>query len=330
MRGPLLVWPVSVGRDARPQRMRDRLVPAVLRLVVAASRAAFGGRGVAFACTTGARLLGSGGRLSFRLGGGGSFLVPVDDRYWLQPLLLDRCYELDIDHFLRRALMPHDIFLDCGANLGLWSIASAQVIQDPKRVLAVEASSRTFSSLVGNWEANNRSFTVLHRALSDVTGSEVSFFASAEDHASATLMKNLSPADAQSETVSTVSLLDLLPARISSDPGNGLVFVKLDVEGMERQVLSMINPEEHGRVVVLYEDHARDTSHVTAFLLERGFAVAFMADDGSFEPIRLDALQRLAELKLNPRRGYNLLAVAARGAAASRLSELYPTLKLVL
>ena len=103
------------------------------------------GRGVGFACTIAARLVGSGGHTSFQLGGGGSFLVPVDDRYWLRPLLLDRSYELDLDHFLRRTLTSHDVFLDCGANLGLWSIAAARVIRDPKRVVAVEASSRTFA-----------------------------------------------------------------------------------------------------------------------------------------------------------------------------------------
>jgi len=324
----LLVWPVSVGQRAQPQRIRDRVIPAVLRFAVAVSRTIFRGRGVGFACTVAAHLVGSGGQTSFRLGGGGSFLVAVDDTYWLQPLLLDCSYELDLDHFLRRTLTSRDVFLDCGANLGLWSIAAARVIRDPERVVAVEAGSRTFAGLIANWKANERSFTPLHRAISDVTGREASFFASVGDHAAATLVEGLAPDDAHQEVITTVSLLDLAPE--PSDIGNGLVFVKLDIEGMERRVLATIDPQEHGNFVILYEDHGSDTTHVTAFLLERGFEVAFIADDGTLEQIRRTTLSRLDALKVNPGRGYNLLAVAARGAAAARLAELYPELELGL
>jgi FkbM family methyltransferase len=324
----LLVWPVSVGQRAHPQRIRDRVVPTLLRLAAAISRTIFRGRGVGLACTVAAQLVGSRGQTSFQLGNGGSFLVTVDDKYWLQPLLLDRSYELDLDNFLRRTLTSRDVFLDCGANLGLWSIAAAGVIRDSERVVAVEASSRTFARLIANWEANDRSFTVLHCALSDVTGSKVSFFASAGDHASATLVEGLSPDDAQPEIITTVSLLDLVRERMSSDAGDALVFVKLDIEGMERQVLATIDPEQHGELVIMYEDHGSNTTHITPFLLERGFGVAFMADDGALEQIRRTALHRLDALKVNPARGYNLLAVAKRGAAASRLARLYPQLEL--
>jgi len=324
----LLVWPVSVGRRAQPQRIRDRVIPAVLRFAVAVSRTIFRGRGVGFACTAAAHLVGRGGQASFQLAGGGSFLVTVDDTYWLQPLLLDCSYELDLDHFLRRTLTSRDVFLDCGANLGLWSIAAARVIRDPERVVAVEAGSRTFAGLIANWKANERSFTPLHRAISDVTGREASFFASVGDHAAATLVEGLAPDDAHQEVITTVSLLDLAPE--PSDIGNGLVFVKLDIEGMERRVLATIDPQEHGNFVILYEDHGSDTTHVTAFLLERGFEVAFIADDGTLEQIRRTTLSRLDALKVNPGRGYNLLAVAARGAAAARLAELYPELELGL
>ena len=326
----LLVWPVRVGQRAQPQRIRDRVVPALLRFAVAVSRTIFRGRGVGFACTVAAHLVGSGGQTSFQLGGGGAFLVTVDDTYWLQPLLLDCSYELDLDHFLRRTLTSRDVFLDCGANLGLWSIAAARVIRDPERVVAVEAGSRTFAGLIANWQANDRSFTPLHRAISDVTGREASFFASVGDHASATLVEGLAPDDAQQEIIATVSLLDIAAEQMSGDTGNRLVFVKLDIEGMERQVLATIDPQEHGNFVILYEDHGSDTTHVTAFLLERGFEVAFIADDGTLEQIRRTTLHRLDALKVNPERGYNLLAVAARGTAASRLAELYPELELGL
>jgi hypothetical protein len=155
----------------------------------------------------------------------------------------------------------------------------------------------------------------------------VPFFASARDHAAATLVEELAPNDAHPETIRTVSLLDLARERMRGDANNALVFVKLDIEGLERQVLANIDPGQHGDFVILYEDHGRDPMKVTAFLLERGFAIAFLADDGSVKRIRQDSLHRLDGL-LNPMRGYNLLAVDPRGVAASRLAPLYPALEL--
>jgi FkbM family methyltransferase len=323
----LLVWPVRVCRPGRPQRIRDRVVPTLLRGAVGVSRSVFRGRGVGFACIVAARLIGSSGQISFQLGAGGWFLVPTDDRYWLQFLLVERSYELELDRFLQRTVRSDDLFLDCGANLGLWSVAIASIIHDPERVVAVEAGSLTFARLIDNWEGNDRCFTALHRAVSNETGTSVSFFASARDHAAATLVEGLAPSDAEPETISTVSLLDLARERMRGDVGGRLVFVKLDIEGAERQVLANIDPDEHGNFVILYEDHGRDPMRVTAFLLERGFAIAFLADDGSVERIRQDSLHRLDGI-LNPTRGYNLLAVGARGVAASRLAALYPTLEL--
>lgn len=324
MSNKLLVSPVRVCRAGAQQRIRDRAIPSLLRSCAGASRRLTGGRGVGFACTVAAGLMGTGDRISFRLAGGGTFSVRTDDRYWLHYLLLAQSYETDLDHFLSRALTSADSFLDCGANLGLWSIAAARVIGDPTRVVAVEAGSRTFAQLEENWIANHRSFTILHRAVGTVSGKQVSFFASVSDHASATLVEGLSPDDAQAESVTTVSLLDLVDEQLSrQSASDALIFVKLDIEGMERQIFSTIRPEEHGGLVILYEDHGSETDHVTSFVLERGFQAAFLADDGTVEPIRKETLFRLDELKTDPSRGYNLLAFAAAGSAASRLGALF-------
>jgi hypothetical protein len=111
-----------------------------------------------------------------------------------------------------------------------------------------------------------------------------------------------------------------------TDAGDGLLFLKLDIEGMERQALASVDPELHGKLVISYEEHGIDTTRLTGFLLNRGFRVGFMASDGSLERIRPDNLRRLKTLKANSQIGYNLLAVAARGAAMSRLAGLYPQL----
>ncbi len=305
-------------------RLRDRTIPVLLRLGAAASRSLFNGKGVGFMCTIAAGLVGVQSRLSFQLRGGGTFTVQTDDRYWLRCLLIERNYETDIDHFLSRALTSVDSFLDCGANLGLWSIAAARVITDAKRVVAVEAGSRTFEQLKLNWDANDRSFTLMHRALSQSSGEKVCFFSSADHHASSTLIEGLSPSDAREELVTSISLEDLLIEQSSyQSRADALTFVKLDVEGLERRIISTILPDRHGNVVLLYEDHGSDTEHVTKVVLEQGFRVAFLADDGSIEPIRPGGVGRLDQLKTDSGHGYNLLAFSPNGQAALRMSALF-------
>jgi FkbM family methyltransferase len=318
------VAPARVARTATDDRWRDRAVPAFLRLLVAIARRAFRGRGVGYSCTAAARAMSYDGLLTFQLHRGGSFQVSARDRYWLVPLLLDQGYEPEVDHFLGSTLDAGDVFFDCGANLGLWSVAAAQVIDDPARVVAVEPGAETFTGLRTNWELNGRNFTPLKRALSDSSGTTVEFFASRSDPASATLVEGLSPVDAHRELVQTISLGDLLRMQEPRVP-SGLAFVKLDVEGLESRVLSAAHHDVEGRTVLLYEDHGRDTAHkATSQALAQGFDVAFLGDDGSLQAIRPDSLQRLSELKRDRGRGYNLVAVLPSGAAADRLGRAYP------
>lgn len=323
MNQTLLVSPVAVGRAGGKPGLATPAVLAVARAGAKLSRSLLGGRGVGLGCTIAAALIGADGRLSFRLGGGGSFSVATDDRYWLHYLLLEREYEPDLDHFLNRALTAADAFLDCGSNLGLWSIAAARVIDDPRRVVAVEAGSRTFAQLEQNWNDNQRSFTIRHLALGTSSGEEVSFFASVGDHASATLVEGLSPSDARKEVVTTVSLIDLVAEQRALTCGDAAsIFVKLDVEGMERPVISTLDADKDDDLVLLYEDHGSDADHVSRFVLEQGFLVAFLGDDGSLEPIGEASLDRLAALKADPARGYNLIAYSPGGRAAKRLQKL--------
>lgn len=320
----LLVSPVSVAGSANEQGLRARLLPSLLRVAAGASEALTGGRGVGFGCTLAARAMGKDGRLAFALAGGGTFSVRTDDRYWLNYLLLARSYETDLDYFLSRVLKPTDSFLDCGSNLGLWSIAVSRIISDPARVVAVEAGSRTFAQLERNWQANGRSFTILHRAVGERSGEQVTFFASVGDHASATMVQGLRPGDAQEETVTTVSLLDLIAEQqrlqVADD---ALILAKLDIEGMERQIFATVDPATHTNLVLLYEDHGSEPDHVTGFVLDRGFSAAFLGDDGSIKRIGKDNLQSLDALKTDPARGYNLLAFAPGGTAAQRLASAY-------
>jgi FkbM family methyltransferase len=315
----LLVAPVRVDHAGGWRKLWNAAVLVSLRLAVTVSGQLFAGRGRGFASVSAARLLGHDGVITFELAGGRTYAVPAGDRYWVEPLLLERAYEPDLAHFLHRCITPSDVFLDCGANVGLWSIATSRVIEDPRRVVAVEAGAKTFAALQSSAAANEGRFTALHRAVGDESGHVISFFASDRDHASATAIEDLAPLDAGREETETVSLRDLIDQYVN----DRVAIVKLDIEGNECRAMSSIPLDEGGNLLVLFEDHGRDAAHTTTrSLLDRGWIVAFIHDDGSIERIQAGNIERLNDLKQNP--GYNLVAVVPSSRGAARLRDCYP------
>jgi FkbM family methyltransferase len=317
-----LVAPVRLESGHGVAGLRRRLVGWCARSAFLAVKAGRGGRQSERITLRAGRLLGSGGKVRFRLAGGRTLVVSSTDRYWLRQLLFDREYEPEIDGFVTRTVTAEDAFVDCGANIGLWSVAVSDVIRDPNRIVAVESAVRTVQQLHDNWDANHRPFTIVPRALGVRDDELVHFYSSATDPASSSTVKESAPADSLTEDVLTISLPTLLASqRSASDRRPGVVFVKLDVEGIEQHVLRSLDPRTDDDVIVIYEDHGRDTRHLaTAAALAIGFTVAFIEADGGLRPVPSSSLADLDALKSNPYRGYNLVAFAAEGPAARRIA----------
>lgn len=273
------------------------------------------------------RLASRGGQVVFRLNGGGLLAVDASDQYWIRHAVFDRSYESDVDQLLSRVLGRGDGFVDCGANVGLWSIAASQVIDVPGRVVAVESSGATFRKLQSNWRRNGERFTICRRALWDRDDETVTFYSSDADPASASALPELAPRDAQAETVRTValrSLVDSVRAQVDDgSDGEPIIIVKLDVEGLESRLIATLDSSLDDDVLVIYEDHGRDRAHsTTASALGKGFAVAFLGSDTMY-PITAASLSELDRLKSVPSVGFNLVAGVEGGRAWRRLSEAY-------
>ena len=191
------------------------------------------------------------------------------------------------------------------------------MISDPARVVAVEAGATAFGCLSRNAAKNPGRFTTVHRALSTVNGEIVEFFSDDTDTASASLVQSMATRGSATETVTTIGLADLLP--VHDDP-SAVTFLKLDIEGMEEAVVASCPTSSFDDVVVMYEDHGRDrTSATTAMLLERGFSVWLLLAEGSAVAV-CDAGQVLP-YKVDPRKGYNLVAARPGTRGAERVSS---------
>ena len=99
--------------------------------------------------------LASGGRLRIRLG----------DGYWTRLLIPGYVYEPEIWCVLSRVLKEPDMFfLDCGANIGYWSVICSQFLP-PGRIVAVEASPPNYAQLLENAKLNGDKFQAVWGAL---------------------------------------------------------------------------------------------------------------------------------------------------------------------
>jgi FkbM family methyltransferase len=86
-------------------------------------------------------------------------------------LIYCRHFEFNERQFLNRFLKPGDVFVDVGANIGLFTLIAAKRAGPEGKVLAFEPTEKTFGRLVENVQLNKLSnVECLKLALSDAPG----------------------------------------------------------------------------------------------------------------------------------------------------------------
>ncbi|MEO3474987.1 FkbM family methyltransferase [Roseomonas sp. CAU 1739] len=148
-------------------------------------------------------------------------------------------WEPVITAYLAEHLLPGDIVVDVGANIGTHTLLAARIVGDTGRVHAIEASPRILGMLRANIARNGlRNVVVHHAAILDKEG-EVPIYLSAPDNLgqSTVIAAEAAERNAGLEAMvpghplgDVVPTEDLLAAR----------FVKIDVEGAEALVVAGI------------------------------------------------------------------------------------------
>lgn len=245
---------------------------------------------------------------------GGRLKVDLQDSYWMAPLLRGDGYEPEIRHVLSRVLRAEDAFVDCGANLGYWSVFASARIRSAARVVAVEGSRSMFDRLAANAQLNANAFTPLHAAIWNESGREVDFAVDDVRHswasADPSTHRELRKQGFRSERVKTITIDDVVAGYLS-EPYR-LAVVKVDVEGSELLALDGATEVIGRNALFIYEDHGRDLdSAVSAALLNRGDLALFSCSAGLVvrEVKDLAAVERT---KAEKERGYNFFMCSPR------------------
>ncbi|WNJ93457.1 FkbM family methyltransferase [Bosea sp. 685] len=236
------------------------------------------------------------------LGQDAEVLFPARDPYWNRMLLRSYDHEPEMARFLRQLAAVEYGFVDCGANIGYWSVfVAAPSCGGGKPVLAVEASATTFAMLAANAEPHAEKIKIFHRAILDRSDIAVSLSDAAHEARGIAAEGQGS----SGEIVSSITIDDLLEREGWS--GRRLV-VKLDVEGVEREALMGMERALAQDALVIYEDHGSDPAHALTrhIIEERGLLVHLLCDDAIVAIKRADELDAY---KRDRTKGYNLIAL---------------------
>lgn len=239
------------------------------------------------------------------------FCFPLADAYWNRLLCPAYRYEPEIAHILRRlAGGPPCAFLDCGANLGYWSVLASDPAYGMASVTAVEMVPTTLQRLRANAALNGNRFQILPMALHAADGAHATLQNQHAHHSAASITL------AEGGSIATISLKTLVEQTCPT-PAH-IPVIKLDVEGVEDTVISGY-PELFNRpCVVVFEDHGRErnTPLANRLLADPRVRVLYVAPNG--HTTRMQSVTQMDALKTNPHMGYNFIATT--NALESRLS----------
>lgn len=229
------------------------------------------------------------------------FRFHLTDYYWSRMLFNPYHMEPEILETLKLTLNKNTAFIDCGANLGLWSIYATNLIGDPKKVLSIEASPETYKELLENSKLNNN-FPTVNCAAHATDGGSLLFYQDVR-HASSKVVSNASHGS-NTISVEKSSLDSLAIDRNLTIPGR--LIIKLDVEGLEKEVLQgSHNILTANDSLIIYEDHANDVDCISSkYILEDlGFEISPAANPS----LTFKSLDEVKEYKSKRKGGLNFI-----------------------
>lgn len=229
------------------------------------------------------------------------------DPYWSRLISKIFRYEPEIENWLRNTCTPDVYFIDCGANIGYWSLFVSKVLRI-ENFIAIEPNPRIFQILVENLKLNKVPLSVLQAAVGDF-GQEngtINLYldTSPGNHVGASIYEG-NTSSSQVFEVPVVQFSKLFEPAIKA---NQNVMLKLDVEGAEISCFKLIPESIQSRVQIIYEDHGRDRDCLTTnwLLGTNMYRILFLKPNGTLE---IKSIEMLIPLKKSKKRGYNLVAI---------------------
>jgi len=254
---------------------------------------------------------------------GGKIQIYLKDGYWTRLLVNGFVYEPEIESILNRVLtQPNTYFLDCGANIGYWSVFASRILS-PGQTLALEASPPQFDQLCQNARLNEGKFETFLGAIWSRTGESLVIVTHDRRHAGASVVNRREKAtqrgyhECRIESVTIDSVCDRYVSSLDAR-----IVIKLDVEDAEIPALEGARDVLRAReVVVLYEDHGQDSSCRISqhFIMNLGFDVFYCDATNTLK--RMNSVADVRNIKTDASKGYNFCACGRASAFSKVLAD---------
>lgn len=204
-------------------------------------------------------------------------------------------------HFAADILASTDIFVDVGANIGIYSLLGASI--PGVEVIALEPSTRSRNRLIENVALND--FDERIQVVAAAAGASSGSARLTEGFDAMNRIVDDSESSAPTEAVEVVTLDNIVPAA----DRNRVTLVKIDVEGHESEVID-------GALELLSTGHP----HLIVEALEPG-GIRERVEVLGYRPYRYEPAKRdLREAGWDETAGNNLLLISDLGHATDRLS----------
>jgi FkbM family methyltransferase len=258
--------------------------------------------------------VGSANLYPIALSNGTTVKIP-SDQYWSYYMDDIGSYEPEMKQIIDLFANEDSLFIDGGANIGLWSVYTSGIIKNANQVVAVEPTDIILKILKQNQELNNNNFSIIPKAIWHKSG-EILEFKLYHSHAANSLKDNTTAEGTEREVIGTlkmetIALDDIITNAKEKQPNINNIIVKLDVEGVEIEALDgMKNALANEDIIIIYEDHAKEiTSETTNHILNTlKMNIYYISEEETDRAIRIQNLEQVKDIKVNKGKGYNFIA----------------------
>ena len=245
-----------------------------------------------------------------RMASGGLLKIRLSDGYWTRLLIPGYLYEPETWLVLGRSIeIPDVFFIDCGANIGYWSVLCSQFLP-ARSVIAVEAAPSNYEQLVENALLNQNKFETIWCALWDRDGEDAVIVEHKQRHAGSSIVNRrdkIGKSGYTEHTVATMTIDSIVDRHIKDRESK--IVIKLDVEGAEIQSLRGASRSLMERdVLVWYEDHGQDAQCRTSEFIMNELGLTVIYFDEKMRTRRMNSVEDVRSVKTDVHDGYNFAA----------------------
>jgi len=201
-------------------------------------------------------------------------------------------WEPNLSNYFRQNLKPGDIVIDCGANVGYYSLLAAKIVTSSGKVHAIEASPKIVDMLTTNVKLNNFGdiIEIHHKAVSDKKGQIEIFNAQSTGNLGATTTWSNK---AERQHYASEGLVSAAPLGeiISDENLLAARIIKIDVEGAEVDVIRGITSklaefsDQTDFIIEFTNDAVEEAGETVASMIDlfaqAGFEAYYLANNYS-------------------------------------------------